>query len=188
MPATSKVLCFLVFVFLYSCGSQKSEEPMVYRASGSIPNDSVVFAPSEEVRSKYDTLIPLFDGLYLSYFKPDTSILTDFQASEDAFKWGVIDANGRIVVPFKCDGIKAISEHKGVASVYKRSYSLNTGVPRYVYEGAYFFFTKEGEERALNQDFSFTVEGIADFHRLEFVVFYGPEFYLPIEYKTIKPF
>ncbi len=155
------------------------------------------------VLAEYDTLIAIFDGLFITYSEIDSahydslsggitmqdSVLAFYSGqwiTRETKKWGVIDHDGNIVVPFICDGIKAISEDKGVMSVFSFSYSLNTGEPRYQYSGRYYFFTKEGLLNQSERKFSFMVESIADWHNAEFVIPVGPEFYLPDEFRKTR--
>lgn len=141
----------------------------------------------EQLKIIYDTLIPTFDGLFITHYKrdKDAPVHTDFIAkpSKKTHKWGVIDSSGNVIVPFICDGVKAIAGHKGIASVYYESHSLNTGIPRYSYTGKYFHFTKTGRTEEVAKEFSITVEFISDWHFEEFIIRKGPEFYLPQEYR-----
>lgn len=93
-------------------------------------------------------------------------------------KWGVIDKNGNQVIPFICDGIKALSDSIGIASVYSGSYSLHTGVPRYVYCGKYFLFTRKGRVNTKEKKFSIVIEYKADFHN-ENLILETPNRFLP---------
>jgi hypothetical protein len=155
--------------------------------------------PFDSVEAKYDTLIPIFDDLFITYDVIDSlyftycnikyedisieSLVFSEYVSEGTKKWGVIDSSGHVIVPFICDGVKAISENRGVVSVYQFSYSLNTGIPRYKYTGDAYFFTKEGIIKNSRKEFSQTIVFIADWHRPEFVINEGPSYYLPAEYR-----
>jgi hypothetical protein len=147
------------------------------------PGNRFIF---EKTRSEYDTLIPIFDGLFITHSKRDSSsgktsplfIIT----SPDAHKWGVIDSSGNVIVPFICDGIKAINEKKGIASVYVNSYSLDTGLPRYMYFGKYFFFNKNGRTKQKEKSFNIRIELMNATHSENFVIESGPEYYLPKKY------
>jgi hypothetical protein len=98
----------------------------------------------------------------------------------------VIDSLGNVIVPFICDGVKEISDHKGIASVFSNSFSLNTGIPRYQYFGKYYFFNKSGLLNETQKEFEITITFIADWHDEEFVIQQGPEFYLLTEYRKVK--
>lgn len=154
------------------------------------------------LRSKYDTLIPIFDGLFVTCRPIDSSHYAALsKTSEKNFaaaftsgslvsintrKWGVIDSAGHVIVPFICDGAKEISEDKGIVSVFSTSFSLNTGLPRYKYFGIYYFFNKTGILYETKNEFSIKVEFIADWHNPAFVIRQGPAFYLPDEYRKVK--
>ena len=84
------------------------------------------------MKSEYDTLIPLFDGLFLTFDYADTTAGFWQILSEDK-KWGVIDSTGQIIVPFICDGVSVTGEHTGIASVFGGPSSQNTGVPTYLF-------------------------------------------------------
>jgi hypothetical protein len=199
-------LYFLLVPFsllLYSSSSLKDndiakvkhqDKTFHFRSSDRLKYDSV--------KVKYDTLIPIFDGLFVTYHQIDNIHYLDCSKknkrdSIEAFysgdfitintrKWGVIDSVGNVIVPFICDGAKEISDNKGVVSVFSTSFSLNTGIPRYEYFGTYYFFTKEGLLYETKKEFSITIEYLADWHNSEFVIQQGPEFYLPSEYRKVK--
>jgi hypothetical protein len=115
------------------------------------------------VTENYKILFPIFAGLFITH---------------NGKKWGVIDSSGKEIVPFICDGIKEVSDTTGIASQFSGSYSLNTGVPRYVYCGQYFYFTKSGQIAKKKENFSITIVGIADFHRDDLIL-NSPGRYLP---------
>jgi hypothetical protein len=157
----------------------------------------------DSVKFKYDTLIPIFDDLFLTYHKIDSinyfsyaknigKNSNEFNYSEEIFssdtkKWGVIDSLGNVVIPFICDGIKEISENIGVLSVFYASSSHHTGVPRYNYIGKSYFFNKNGLiPKPLETFFTITIENIADNHNSANVIQLGPAFFLPDEYRTGK--
>jgi hypothetical protein len=85
---------------------------------------------------------------------------------KNILKWGVIDSAGNVIVPFICDGIKAVSEHQGIAAVYRHSWPLNTGIPRYEYYGWYFDFDKSGINPSSKREFTLT---------FTFAAYYDPE-------------
>jgi hypothetical protein len=153
-------------------------------------------------KNQYDTLIPIFDGLFITYHLLDSSqyfklhlqsqanpaleLFSGESLHPDTKKWGVIDSTGKVIVPFICDGITALSEDSGIVSVFSTSYSLNTGIPRYQYLGHSYSFTKSGIAKETRKEFSIKVEYLADWHHPNFVILKGPMFYLPAEYRQIK--
>jgi hypothetical protein len=98
-------------------------------------------------------------------------------------KWGLIDSTNRVIIPFICDGIAQTGQDSGVFSLYKFSFSLNTGIPRYSYNGYYYQFNKKGEFVNSLNPFEITVVFISDFHNTNFVISQGPGFYLPDSYR-----
>jgi hypothetical protein len=163
----------------------------------------------DAVKARYDTLIPIMNGWfitcdsfnYAAYEKivmgltPQDTIHKDrtlllqhlVDGGSDGFtpkakKWGVIDSSGRIIIPFMCDAVRELENGQGVFSVYKFSYSLNTGIPRYNYSGYYFFFDRDGQIDNDGKLFSITTVFVGDFHRSEFVIENGHTFYLPAEF------
>jgi hypothetical protein len=66
-----------------------------------------------------------------------------------------------------------------MASLYIGSHSLSTGVPRYQYQGKYFFFTRSGRRDTNETKFELRVEWLADAHMEGFVITTGPYYYLP---------
>ena len=125
----------------------------------------------KKVKEKYGTLFPILKGLFITH---------------NEIKWGVIDSSGKEIVPFICDGITAISDTVGIASIYQGSYSLNTGVPRYMYCGKYFFFTKVGRTEKKEKIFSKMVQGVADYHKESFVLT-SPYQYIPKDTTPTEP-
>lgn len=115
--------------------------------------------------------------------KPDNSIpifKDKLKITNNGKKWGLIDKNGNQIIPFICDGIKSISDSLGIASTYSSSYSLHTGIPRYVYCGSYFLFSKKGRINGSEKPFSITIEGTADNHDEKFILT-SPFRYLPAD-------
>lgn len=168
----------------------------------------------KKLKSNYDTLIPIMNGLFITYdsfdlstydkmmnrFYPKVKTREDtikalYRRFEDGFdgfstntkKWGVIDSSNRVIVPFICDGIREIEAGKGVFSIYKGSRSLNTGLPRYRYTGYYYFFDKNGLMKDEGKLFEIVTVNVADFHHEDFVIEKGPTFYLPMEYGQMRP-
>jgi hypothetical protein len=170
----------------------------------------------EKLKTLYDTLIPIMDGLFVTYDSFDFSTydkmiakfypITKLKTREDTVrtlihrledgldgysiktkKWGVIDSSNRVVVPFVCDGVREIEPSKGVFSIYKGSRSLNTGLPRYRYSGYYYFFDRNGLVKEEGKLFDIVTVFVADFHHEKFVIENGPTFYLPMEYIKMHP-
>lgn len=153
-----------------------------------------------QVKVEYDTLIPIFTHLFLTYYEIDSinylkyavqpkSNSIGINYSEEITtgkikKWGVIDSVGNVIIPFICDGVKEISENQGVVSVYAASASLNTGIPRYQYMGTTYFFNKNGILTDTKKDFMITIEYFTDYHNSAYVIQKGPTFYLPNEYRS----
>jgi hypothetical protein len=169
--------------------------------------DSVdVHASMETIRSKYDTLIPILGGWFITadsfdlpayaaymerlnpgkYPKPKDSDVLHFVNGwgwdMKAKKWGVVDSLGRVMVPFICDAVREYEKGKGVFSIYAGSRPLNTGLPRYNYSGYYFFFDRNGLSDKPGKLFKVTTIFVGDFHKPEWVIQNGNGFYLPLPY------
>jgi len=191
----------MLIIALGCAGSNEaptSPSPSPPTKGKSSENPSVPALRWEEVQGLYGTLTPLFEGLFLTTGPIDTSALSDLNkeilppAQPPIFapwyrevpstKWGVIDSTGRVVVPFICDGIRALSEHQGMCSVFRSAYSLNTGIPRYRYFGSVFLFTRAGIIPQSQRSFEMTTVFVGDFHRPEFVIEQGANYYLPPQY------
>jgi hypothetical protein len=150
----------------------------------------------ENVKIKYDTLIPIFDGLFITY---DTVSLEEnsntidtilkykwyHAPSKEAKKWGVIDSIGHPLIPFTCDAIRVISKDIGIATMLKSTYPLDTGVPRYQYKGIYFFFTINGKEKSKEHPFEMALFGLH--YNENDVITMGNEYFLPLEYRRKNP-
>jgi hypothetical protein len=163
-----------------------------------------------DIKSKYDTLIPIMNGLFITndsldystYHKLINQLLPEVANDKestmailsgydkiDGFrtrtkKWGVIDSADNIIVPFICDAVRELENEKGVFSVYKKSHGLGTGVPRYSYTGHYYFFDKNGIRKGKGKIFTIKIVAVEDFHRDKFVIENGNTFYLPLQYYT----
>jgi hypothetical protein len=154
----------------------------------------------DDLKVKYDTLIPILDGFFLTYHKLDSINFVKytkriensayyFEWSDEAFgsdaeKWGVIDSLGKVIIPFVCDGVKEISEGRGVFSVYAGSSSLHTSEARYVYSGFTYFFDKNGlSPVAVESFFTIKVENLSDDYKWEDPITQGPAFFLSYEYR-----
>lgn len=146
--------------------NQNSESSTTIDTSKTETSDAI-----KMLETKFDTLIPIFDGqIFVTHNKQ---------------KWGAIDVNGNEVVPFICDGIKVLSDSIGIASIYSGSFSLHTGMPRYMYCGKYFLFSSKGRINANEKEFSILIEGTADNHSDEFILF-SPHRYVPSDTINIK--
>jgi hypothetical protein len=198
------ILFFMIFLLLfYNCTSLKKIEPaeLTHQHNPFVSKSSTQIQ-LEKLKIKYDTLIPIIKGLFITNTRIDSvyyleqSRANEMNFTESQFigehltiqtkKWGVIDSAGNVIVPFICDGAKQISENEGIVSVFSTSYSLNTGIPRYQYKGMSYVFNKEGIVYTTKKEFSIKIEFIADFHHTIFVIQKGPHFYLPSEYRIIN--
>jgi hypothetical protein len=191
------IFFFAAFLLLfYNCTSLKKIEPTELTHKTFVSKSSSNLS-LEKLKIKYDTLIPIFNGLFITnsridsvyYFEKSRDYAMNFTESQfigehltiQSKKWGVIDSVGNVIVPFMCDGAKQISENQGIVSVFSTSYSLNTGIPRYQYKGMSYVFNKEGIVYTTKKEFSIKIEFIEDFHHTIFVIQKGPHFYLPSE-------
>lgn len=172
----NKLLLYLALCLLVGC-AQNSERSKKIPKVRSVSENTTVF---EKIKSEYDTLIPLFDGLFLTFDNADTTAGFWQIHSEDK-KWGVIDSTGQIIVPFICDGVIVTGAHTGIASVFGGASSLNTGVPRYSYSGMYFTFTKDGGDHKHVKSWTRTITHVTDRHKNEFIFTLGPAFFVPEE-------
>lgn len=121
----------------------------------------------QELIEKYQSLAPLTEDLFRGH---------------NGKKWGVVNRNGGIVLDFIHDGVGwNHKENIGIASLYGMSYPLNTGVPRYQYNGTFYFFDQTGKLGEREFFFSQTISDLADYHSEEFVL-KGLRVYLPHEY------
>lgn len=119
-----------------------------------------------EVQISYDTLIPILDSLFITH---------------NGRHWGVIDSSGKEIIPFVHDGV---ANHQtksglGIASIYQSSQSLNTGLPRFSYQGKLVYFNANGYLKKPGEKFSMTVVAMSDFYRPQLVLGLGPSFFLP---------
>lgn len=167
------LLLTVVFYISTSCSSFVDETEIKQQTKPVIINipdkDTIVlFKEFGLISQKYDTLMPLFDGLIVTH---------------DGGKWGVIDSAGNEVIPFICDGIAPYSKDStiGIGSVFSMSHSYNTGTPAYSYSGAFFLFNKTGRISEKTHGFSLSIVGFADFHDSIFVIDFGPSYFLPNE-------
>jgi len=193
------IALFPAFLLLNNCNSTSispTKLPITAIQQGTPIVQPPIVLPFDSIKKRYKTLIPLFDGLFVTYSKIDSAHYKQFWASDslanlfsggpitkDTEKWGVVDSSGNIIVPFICDGVKTVSKNKGVATIYESSRPLNTGLPRYRYKGKSFFFTKAGRTKEKEKPFELTVVMLADWHDVNFVISQGPTFYLPLEFR-----
>lgn len=117
----------------------------------------------KEVTTKYDTLIPIFEGFFITHNNQ---------------KWGVIDSCANIIIPFGCDGIRQISNTTAIGSTYNSSYALPTGIIRYEYRGSYFYFTRQGRSKKEGGEFILTIEGDSP-SDVQYNLKNGPYYFLP---------
>jgi len=205
----SRLLFLSAVIFIVGCsmpGAKLNDRPAYIKL---VQDSFATTLDFDAVKARYDTLIPIMGGLfitcdsfnYAAYEKimtgltPQDTIHKDrtlllqhlVAGGSDGFtpkakKWGVIDSTGRIIIPFMCDAVRELENGQGVFSVYKFSYSLNTGIPRYNYSGYYFFFDSDGQINNDGKLFSITTVFVGDFHQSEFVIENGHTFYLPAEF------
>lgn len=179
-----------------------------------VPEDSIPPRVNfEETKRKYPKLIPVMNGWFIAADSLDVNALLEsnkkagitgpsFESRLDSLrymdswmiyqmqlgmKWGVIDSAGRTIVPFICDGVRQVGADSLEYSVYKFSYSLNTGIPRYNYQGT--LFAIDAHERPLGEPRSFetTIVFLSDFHQPEFVMQQGPGYFFPLESRNAYP-
>ncbi len=185
----------MITILQQSCHhASPKQEKIVLPAYVEIPK-GVMFDKKilfENVKRNYDTLIPIFDGLFITY---DTLALNEnsqsidttlkykrfYTPSKNTKKWGVIDSIGHAIIPFVCDGIKVVAKDKGIASILKSTYPLDTGIPRYEYRGIYFFFTPNGKVKS--KEYPFEMAVIGQRYNQDEVITRGNEYFLPLEYQ-----
>lgn len=200
-------LCCFLLLLASGCKTNPGSVAS-FTAAREVAADTLPAFPNfKTVQKKYKTLLPIQNGLFITYdsfdyktyvqriesYFPRVKGAKDSQhlnlpfygsamAEPRALKWGVIDSAGKIVVPFICDAVRQLDSTRGVLSVYQSSYSLNTGLPRYRYSGICYFFDKQGITAEKGVPFSITTIFVADFHRHEFVIENGNTFYFPAPY------
>jgi hypothetical protein len=96
------------------------------------------------------------------------TVFNDYRIALKNGKWGILDSNSRPITKFIYDAIVPLDSATVLLSWHISSYSLNTGIPRYVYNGRYTFMDKSGKISKRERSFSKTIQGVADFHRDEF--------------------
>ncbi len=188
---------FLSFSFLLLLSNNTLIKKIVIEDKSELSKKSI----SLKIKTKYDTLIPIFDSLFITYSEVDSVYLSTYSKktakdpiwfaernliTKETKKWGVIDNKENVIIPFICDGIKKVSNNKGILSVALGSFPLNTNIPRYMYCGNYYFFEKTGILSSTETRFDLKIEYIGDFHLLSFIIEQGPSFYLPIEHRKTK--
>jgi len=97
------------------------------------------------------------------------TLFNDYRIVLKNGKWGIVDSNSRPVTKFIYDAIVPLDSATVLLSWHLSSYSLNTGIPRYVYNGRYTYMDKSGKISKKERSFSKTIQGVADFHRDEFI-------------------
>ncbi|HPE96546.1 MAG: hypothetical protein H6548_03550 [Chitinophagales bacterium] len=133
-----------------------------------LAKDPVTYEQLEQI---YDTLYPVADGYFITH---------------NNNYWGVVDSSGAVFLPFRFDGILWMGNLEFLCTSYRSSHSLNTGIPRYVYEGVAATYTETGWSRK-KYTFHITVEFIADYFFQEHVISQGPYFFLPDKHRQ-KPY
>lgn len=96
------------------------------------------------------------------------TVFNDYHIALKNGKWGILDSNSRPITKFIYDAIVPLDSATVLLSWHLSSYSLNTGIPRYVYNGRYTYMDKSGKISKRERSFSKTIQGVADFHRDEF--------------------
>lgn len=96
------------------------------------------------------------------------TVFNDYRIALKNGKWGILDSNSRPITKFIYDAIVPLDSATVLLSWHLSSYSLNTGIPRYVYNGSYTYMDKSGKISKRERSFSKTIQGVADFHREEF--------------------
>jgi hypothetical protein len=203
---------YLISFFFTCCATQQEEKIQHHLSEIEVhsagPTERITRMTFDTMKALYDTLIPTFDGLFITYSNQDTAsyfkilntIPNDNQVrtSHGQFiglgtfgmnlspahkKWGSIDSTGRIVVPFVCDGICQISEHEGLFVIGTHVQNLNTGLPRYYYEGQCFHFDKNGQIPTVPEKISYRIVfGHNNYRDQDHLINQGPNFYLPERY------
>lgn len=106
-----------------------------------------------------DTLIPLINGLFASrskliYSDESDEILKRVQL-DDIYSyellgygtpadWGVTDSLGKVILPFRYHGVKAIDANYGVAIIIDQAVALPTGLVRTEFHVSAFYFDQKG--------------------------------------------
>ncbi len=193
----SNLIFLTIILVLSSCNNTNTE----LMKKPKISLDTLTNKPLESKRQifeltkqKYDTLIPIFDGLFITYSNYDTAsrrLLNSNPNLKDLIgmhlapkdnKWGVIDSAEKIIVPFIGDAAKAISDKKGVLSVSTFHMGMNTGIERYEYWGNCYSFSKQGLDKVEMEEFKLRIKW-EPMHKPEFVIDWGNEFFLPKKYR-----
>lgn len=149
--------------------------PMNYESISVISKDTYIVSKDDQygvVNEKNETILSIKYPVLIHLF--DQLLITNNNK-----KWGVINTSGKTILPFKHDGIVRLTDSSGIASVYSSSYSLNTGVPRYAYQGEYFYFDKNGKINKKTAPFSKTITMVGDFHNPDQLIAQGPGLFIP---------
>jgi hypothetical protein len=187
------VLSCILFLFIIGCKTTKQSETnekivVSYKIFELKKSDKPLkYDPSildfELIYDKNESIFQLIDKLDNNSNTIDTILKYKWYhaPSKEAKKWGVIDSTGHPVIPFTCDAIRVISKDKGIATMLKSTYPLDTGVPRYQYKGIYFFFTINGKEKSKEHPFEMALFGLH--YNENDVITMGNEYFLPLEYR-----
>lgn len=188
---------FTISMLMLLACKDKTTKPNQEVKKPAIRNTITVKTVKEQfmaMRSTFDTLIPIFDGLFITYSNCDTAKLNSLSSFDHGNlkiytginpkhqKWGVIDSTGKIVVPFVGDGINTISGHKGVISVGVFSEGMNTNIMRYKYYGTCYTFSKLGLNQQEREAFDLRIIWYP-YHQPKYVIDFGHAFYLPKKYR-----
>ena len=149
--------------------------PMNYASISSIPKDKYIVSKDDQygvINEKNETILSIKYPILIHLF--DQLLITNNDK-----KWGVINSSGKTILPFKHDGVVRLTDSSGIASLYGSSYSLNTGVPRYAYQGEYFHFDKNGRINKKTKPFSKTITMVGDFHNADQLIAQGPGLFVP---------
>ncbi|MDX2173199.1 MAG: hypothetical protein SFY56_08770 [Bacteroidota bacterium] len=199
----TKNLKVVLLTTLLSCGNKKNDLdkiPVIKRDSFATKQSKSVSQLFELTKQKYDTLISIFDGLFITFSNNDTSnfhllrqsknkeyiVSADFNPMHK--KWGVIDSLGHTIVPFVCDAVKSLNEHTGVISLGRGNQYRIGGIDRYYYYGNCFFFSKDSIQK--DESTKFTMEFIINHndelkaYDMENLISLGTDFYLPTKYRN----
>lgn len=148
---------------------------MNYQSIVAIPGARYIVSKGESygvIDKNEKTVLPL-DYPHLSYLF-DGLLLT-----HNNKKWGVIELSKKKNLPFDYDAIVKFTDSTGIAIRYRSSYSLNTGIPRYSYQGTYSVFSKNGWIDKKSTPFSKTIEMIGDNYAPSHAILRGPSFFAP---------
>jgi hypothetical protein len=146
----------------FKYGSLETLRQKIPRDSGFKPLLSKSKAVQPTILPQKDEVYPLFGNYYIA---------------SNGHKWAVIDEARKPLTKYKYDAIIAIDSNTAILSSYVDAYSLNTGVPRYMYLGSYQYMNAKGEIAKKEVRVSKVIQW-SDFHNNEFVL-KNPSAYAP---------